>query len=116
MIDVYEQHRQAFRDVSAYVVMRDGDKVATVAFKRTSNGAGKIYCYLHVVGAEMVRAHAWNDKHTEAMRRAIGLVKPDNEDVRAQQLAGAFRNAVTDNGSNWSQDLSRAGFIIWQAV
>jgi hypothetical protein len=117
--DVYELHRQAFRDVSAYVVLQGENLVATVAFRREANGAGLVYCYLQIAGTQMVRAfvpHGGRERHTAALQNAVARVQADSDDTRAQQITGAFRDAVTSNGSNWDQDLRRAGFRVWQAV
>lgn len=117
MPNVYAQHHKAFAHMSAYVVTRDGDRVATVAFKHSRNGTDKLFCYLHVIGAPMVRTYVLGgDKHTTAVHTAIARVRPDADATRARQIAGDFRAAVTDNGASWDQDLRRAGFSVWQAI
>lgn len=119
MSDIYDLHRNAFRQVSAFVVTRNDTRIATVAFKHPRDGAGRLYCYLHIFGAQMVRAFASGggyDKHSAAVHSAIARVKVDPNDITTQQHVAAFRNAVTDDGARWDQDLRRVGFTVHQAV
>src|SRR5574343_355367 len=58
MQKIYEQYEKAFSNVSAYVILKDSEYVATVAFKYPNDGAGRLWCYLHVLGLSMVRAYA----------------------------------------------------------
>jgi hypothetical protein len=58
MTDIYEQHRKAFENVAAYVIAKDGEQVATVAFKYPRDGAGRLYAYVHWLGLPMVRGYA----------------------------------------------------------
>jgi hypothetical protein len=118
MSDIYDQHQAAFKHVSAYVVIKDGDCIANVAFKFAKSGL-RTTCYLHILGSQMVRAYASGggyDKCTAAVHSAISRIEAEPGDIRTIQRVGAFRDAVTDNGSHWDQDLRRAGFSVWQAV
>lgn len=66
---IYDQHRAAFDSTSAYVIAKNGRRVGTIAFKFPRDGAGRLYCYLHVLGVEMVRDFAAGggyDKKTAA--------------------------------------------------
>lgn len=47
MAKIYDQHRAAFSNVSAYVITLDGEKVATIAIKFPRDGAGRLYAYVH---------------------------------------------------------------------
>lgn len=119
MPDIYDQHSKAFANVSAFVVARHGDRIASVAFKRSSAGKGRMYCYLQIFGADMVRACAigtGRDMKSAAVHSAIGRVVAHDGDIKTIQLLGAIRDAVTDNGASWDQDLRKAGFDVWQAV
>lgn len=58
MSDIYDQHRAAFANVSAYVILRGGERVATIAFKFPRDGAGRLYAYVHWIGVPMVRGFA----------------------------------------------------------
>lgn len=118
MADIYEQHRNAFANVAAYVVTKGDDQIATVAFKFAKSGL-RTTCYLHVLGAQMVRAYASGggyDKQSAAVHSAVSRVIAHDGDVRTIQRLGMIRDAVTDNGSSWDQDLRRVGFFVWQAV
>ena len=111
MSDIYDQHRAAFANVSAYVVLKDGERVATIAFKFPRDGAGRLYAYVHWIGVPMVRGFAGGygyDKRTAACSSA------------AQRLDGvphAFIDALwVDTGPTWDEQLRKAGFTVIQAV
>lgn len=102
--NIYEQHKAAFPNVSAYVVLNSAkERVATVAFKYPRDGAGRLYCYLHVLGVAMVRGYASGcgyDKHGASIHVAARLLSaeglaryPDTADTIA-----AFQKALKDSG------------------
>lgn len=126
MPDIYDQHAAAFAQVSAFVVMRDGEKVATVAFKFPRDGAGRLYAYVHWLGIHMVRAYAGGygyDKRTaaaeyaaRAMPTAAKAYGPENDHPDVS-LYDAFRAALLlGDGYDWSRNLEKAGFTVLQAV
>ena len=131
MADIYNQHESAFAKVSAFIVMKDGERVATVAIKFPADGAGRLWAYVHWVGIEMVRGYADGfgyDKRTAAVSSAAGKLPPDlpaekysdgaphySDKVRADYAA--FRATIlADTGPDWSDALRSAGFEVWQAV
>ena len=133
MPDIYDMHAAAFGSVSAFVVSRDGEKVATVAFKFPRDGAGRLYAYVHWLGLEMVRGYAGGggyDKKTAACINAARRIPLGAAFARAQETGiqyaegrpwydafPAFRDAMlTDDGNDWSRNLEKAGFTVWQAV
>ncbi len=79
MTNIYEQHEKAFPLVSAYVLMNDGERIGKIAFKFPKDGAGRLWCYFHYLGAEMSRGYAGGygyDKRTAAVENAIKNIKP----------------------------------------
>ena len=46
MPNIYEQHEAAFGNVSAFVIAKDGKRVATIAFKFPRDGAGRLVAYV----------------------------------------------------------------------
>lgn len=44
--------------VSAYAITYKGEHVGLVAWKHPKDGAGRVYCYLHIFGFQMVRGQA----------------------------------------------------------
>lgn len=126
MTDIYDQHKAAFANVSAYVICKGGERVATIAFKFPRDGAGRLYAYVHWRGAPMVRGFAGGygyDKRSaaiaNAMRKQIwppGSSGPGGSEFQAAALH-AFREALSDDsGSGWDRRLLTAGFTVWQAV
>lgn len=125
MAKIYEQHRAAFRDVSAYVVLHEGERVATIAFKYPRDGAGRLYAYVHWIGTEMVRGCAGGggyDKHTAACAGAIMAMFPGAAGAATlaampdTPFARFGRALEVDGGHDWNTMLRRAGFDVVQAV
>ena len=120
MADIYDQHKAAFPNVSAYVIARNGEKVATIAFKYPRDGAGRLYAYVHWLGVPIVRGFAQGygyDKVTAAVESALpkmvmSVVFPNREDQ------DAFISAIREDksGHYWNNRLEEAGFTVWQAV
>lgn len=120
MPDIYDQHRAAFAKVSAFVVLKDGERVATVAFKHPQDGAGRLYAYVHYFGTAMVRGFASGggyDKCSAACNAAARKIKPGTTPDTLQIDKGPFVAALlADDGAYWHQHLERAGFKVLQAV
>lgn len=122
--DIYGQHDQAFRDVSAYVVANSatGERIATIAFKYARSGL-RTTVYLHVLGAPMVRAYASGggyDKESAAMLAAVRKLAPKPaSEVTApttEAYIKTFQRVVKDEGSGWNRELKDAGLNVMQAV
>lgn len=130
MSDIYDLHQKAFANVSAYVVLNGaGERVATVAFKFPRDGAGRLWCYLHVFGYRMVRGYAGGygyDKRSAAIHAAVRHVgecvrEPDPEERTVEWpdskvVADVFRAAIQDKGYSWDRELENMGFRVLQAV
>ena len=123
---IYDQHAAAFRQVSAYVVLKDGEPVAKVALKFPADGAGRLYAYVHWLGCEMVRDFAGGygyDKRSAAVAAALEKqANGSSADISHYTTAeaetlGAFleaRHAM--HGLDWTRALEKAGFRVVQAV
>lgn len=123
MADIYEQHAAHFARVSAYVVLRNGERVATIAFKFPADGAGRLYAYVHWLGVPMVRGFANGygyDKRTAACASAVQRIdwtKHDTCNMNAMHWAREFTRALAaDRGPTWDAALREAGFTVLQAV
>lgn len=122
MAGIYDQYKTAFRGVSAYVVVKDGPRVATVAFKHPRDGAGRLYAYVHWLGVEMVRGYAAGgfgyDKRSAAcavaVRKLYAAIPLD-----AKQGDGLFDFYVAISQGDarcWADRLRGAGFDVWSAI
>jgi len=124
MQKIYEQHSAAFKNVSAYVILKDGERVATIAFKFPKDGAGRLYTYVHWLGIEMVRGYANGygyDKRSAAIENAMqnkGFSTYDKHEIgENSSLRYRFYAAlVTIGGNNWDRALHDSGFTVLQAV
>ena len=119
MADIYQQHDAAFSRVSAFVILKDGERVATVAFKFPADGAGRLYAYVHWIGTEMVRGFAGGfgyDKRSAAVANATRkMVAPEARGASFDQWL-FYDAARHDGGSTWDRSLEAAGFTVLQAV
>jgi hypothetical protein len=131
--DIYRQHEAAFGNVTAYVIMREGERVATVALKFPKDGAGRLWAYVHFLGVPMVRDYAGGygyDKRSAAVTHATGKIKqePLGEYTTGQDWAEKahiaekerlqhFTTALSDiGGKDWTDSLRDAGYTVLQAV
>jgi hypothetical protein len=116
--DIYKQHDAAFSAVSAYVIARDGARVATIAFKFPRDGAGRLYAYVHWYGVEMVRGYAAGggyDKRSAACASAARKIK--HPAGAAPLFLNHFVSELAkDDRYGWDRNLRDAGFEVWQAV
>ncbi len=119
---IYDQHRAAFSNVSAYVVMHAGERVATVAIKYPRDGAGRLYSYVHWLGVPMVRGFAGGggyDKRSAACASAARKL-PEHLPAGYDAAADVYRSFIdvmrADGGLDWAAALTGAGFTVFQAV
>jgi hypothetical protein len=124
MPNIYDQHAAAFKNVQAFTAFKlvDGQvtNVIKVAFKFPKDGAGRLYCYLHLIGTPMVRGFANGygyDKRSAAIMSAA-----DKLDMRAgegefmpeiEALHTALQNCES---KGYDGALREAGFTILTAV
>lgn len=127
---IYDQHDAAFRSVSAYVIVRNRDRIATIAIKYPRDGAGRLYAYVHFLGMPMVRGFAGGygyDKRTAAVEDAMAKIDPDyftgpewygSNKEKDKRDCSRFRNAVLKarDGIDWQDALTAAGYKVFQAV
>lgn len=130
MADIYELHSKAFAKVAAYVICRDGEGVGTVAIKFPADGAGRLWAYVHLLGASMVRAQASGygyDKRSAAVQKAISLIPvyghsdyddPNSTYARAYMVNREALQAACKamDAEDWQRTLEKQGFTVLQAV
>lgn len=122
MTKIYDQHSAAFANVSAYVVVKDGERIASVAFKYPRDGAGRLYAYVHVFGTEMTRGFAAGggyDKRSAAVEDAVRRIKAPGLGWAGDADVIAIRGAILNpnaGGQYWDRRLRDAGYDVWQAV
>jgi len=121
--DIYDQHKAAFARVEAYIILKDGERVATIAFKFPADDAGRPYAYVHWLGLEMVRGFAAGggyDKRSAACAaaaRKLALTPEARRDDFPILTYDSFRKALSlDDALSWDRCLRDAGFTVLQAV
>lgn len=120
MTDVYDHHKMHFGNVSAYCILHNGERVASIACKYPRDGAGRLYAYVHWLGVRMVRGFASGggyDKCSAACNSAAQKLRPLLVEKPVGDPAHAFLAALDkDDGSDWERHLRDAGFQVLQAV
>lgn len=117
--DVYDQHKAAFANVSVFVILKDGKCVASVAFKYPRDGAGRLWCYLHIFGAPMARGYAGGygyDKTSAAFEAAAAKHSSDAYPEDLVDIAVIKAAVAGDSGYHWDRRLADAGYTVLQAV
>lgn len=112
---VYEQHSAAFARVAAFIVLKDGERVASVSLKYPADGAGRLYAYVHVIGSQMVRGSASGggyDKASAAYCSAAGAAVAGD----VKWPAGFWRALALDGGSSWTLALENEGYTVFQII
>lgn len=127
MTEIYDQHDDAFKYVSAFAILQDGNHVANVSIKYPKDGAGRLYAYVHFLGHEMARNLAGGygyDKRTPAVAGAAAKIQPYEVDDKTEKWQTernenlyAFK-AAFDNigGKDWTDALRDAGFTVCNVV
>jgi hypothetical protein len=113
MTTIYDQHDTAFASVSAFALVHAGAQVGTLAFKYPADGAGRLWCYLHLHGSEMVRGSATGygyDKAGAAFESAVTAL------LKAGDCPEYLAGCANIGGSDYSAALRAAGVDCWQAV
>lgn len=116
MKTIYKHHSAAFNRVLAAVLVYDGKQLGNIAFKYPADGAGRVYCYLHIHGDEMVRGFAGGygyDKQGAAFESAIAqYTKQDNKNG----VPVGFLALSDLGGQSWNNALSALGVSVMYAV
>lgn len=123
MSDIYEQHKAAFNRVSASAIVDNkGERVASIAFKYPADGAGRLYCYLHIFGVAMVRGSANGGGYDKASAAAydasLKLKVEDGANPEMLTVVKQFQAALKqgDGGSRWDNALREAGYRSYGAI
>lgn len=119
MINIYDKHAATFKGVSAYVVCKGGERVATVAFKHNSN-SGNVQCFLHIIGLPMARGNAGGGGYDKLSASAYDAISKHKGMGGPSTIATllAFEAALKagNGGSHWDRALADAGYNVFQAV
>lgn len=132
MTKIYEQHAQAFSNVSAYLATNASGQELKISFKYPKDGAGRLWVYFHYVGLEMVRDYAGGygyDKASAAINGAIEKITViDDPSFSGQQWYEMSRVAYRENvkalqdafknigGKDWKDVLRDNGYKVYSII
>ena len=124
MPNIYDQHRATFSQVSAFVILHNAEKVATIAFKFPRDGVGRLHAYVHYIGLTMARGYAEGGGYDKRSASASAAARNTTKETPAHWTpekadnARLFLQALAhgDDGHGWEENLRRAGFTVLQAV
>ena len=132
MLNIYDQHKAAFSQVSAYTVIdKKGERIASIAFKFPRDGAGRLYAYLQVFGIPMVRGFAAGggydkksaacaDAGEKALRQLDSWKESDylhfGKDAKSLKLIHKALSKGHSGGADWQRELESVGYRVYQAV
>jgi hypothetical protein len=99
-------------------VLKNGERVATIAFKHPKDGAGRLAAYVHWIGIPMVRGTCTGygyDKKSAACESAAMHMAWKTEET-SEDLVAFFKAIKDIGGSTFDSRLRDAGFTVCQAV
>ena len=121
---IYDQFDDAFRYVSTSAIFKDGEHVANICFKFPRDGAGRLYCYLHVLALPMVRGYAGGygyDKKSaafcDAADKAVSVKLEDWQSKEGYEKEKAIASdfatiAANIGGKDWKDALHDNGYEV----
>lgn len=117
MSRIYEQFDAAFRNVSAFAILKDGRHVANIALKHGE----AVTAYVHYIGLEMTTARAGGggyDRATAAIEAAARKTKGGDAPKATQLNGDAFIGVLMDktSGTRWSSALEAAGYTVCNVI
>lgn len=121
---IYEQFDKHTRQVGAWAIFKGAESVGRVVIKYPNDGAGRLYAYVQVWGAPMVRSWASGygyDKASAAVGDAserLSAARPDLpedfgdvKDPKCLENLSAFRT-LKDSGESWGNQLRALGYTV----
>lgn len=112
---VYEQFDAATRYIGAYAIFKGAWPVGRVVLKYPKDGAGRLYAYVQVWGAPMVRGWASGygyDKATAAVASAaIHLDETHTDPDTMWKTIGEWRS-MRGAGESWDEQLRALGYTV----
>lgn len=113
--NVYDKKAKAFQNVSAFILVKNGENVGKVAFKY---GAA-VRCFLHIAGARMsigVARGGGYDRASAAFQYAAECHSIDAWPSHIELIQAVKAAALKADSLSWDRALRDAGFDVWQAV
>lgn len=123
MTNIYDQHNVAFKQVQAFTAFKliNGNitNEIRVAFKFPKDGAGRLYCYLHLIGTPMVRGFANGygyDKRSAAIKDAVKKLQIDVNSPHTKATIELGAALIECESKGFDSALRDAGYTILNAI
>lgn len=119
MTTVYQKRDKAFANVSAYAILKDGKHIANINLKYPKDGAGRLHCYMHIIGYQMQTASVGGYGYDKSSAVISKVAKEyityfdNNSDIELKEYEiDLIRILATDeaHNGNWDHLLYKNGF------
>lgn len=117
---------KAFNQVSSFIILdsETKDVIAKIALKYPKDGAGRLSCYIHIIGTEVQIGTASGygyDKRTASIINASQKISdlPNLEQLKLNQSQRDFITCLSSDKaqSGWQEVINeKNGFIVIQAI
>ena len=118
MSNVYNQHHQHTRRISAAAILHNGEHVASITIAHPADGARRMYAYVHWIGTQMARGSANGygyDKSAASVASAAAKHLATLDKAGKPTAECMFWEAINSGGGQeWHSLLRGAGFVVCQ--
>lgn len=117
MTNVYDKHDAAFRNVSAYAILKDGKHVANITLKH----GNAVTAFVHWIGLEMTTGRAGGGGYdrasaavSDAARKTKGGDAPKSTQLNADHFIGVLIEKTDSN--RWTSALEAEGYTVANVI
>lgn len=117
MTDIYNKHDTAFRNVSAFAILKDGKHVANVTLKH----GNAVTAYVHWIGLEMTSGRAGGggyDRASAAVSDAARKTRGGDAAKSVQLSADHFIGILIEktDSARWQNALEANGYTVCNVI
>lgn len=115
MENIYTKHDAAFKQVSAFLLMQNGEAIGKVAIKYPKDGVGRLTAYVHFYGSQMeygtARGYGY-DKTGAAIGEAVKkLIKADG-----RYITEYLKDYKYNEAARWAELFRACGIQVYCVI
>lgn len=114
--NIYDKHAQAFKLVSAYVIMKDDVQQGTIAIKYPVSWEGRLTAYVHLIGSTMVSASCSGGNYDKVGTALFKIAKAQLESGLTLKEQRDFYTALLECNSGFDKYATYGEYKIFQAI